>query len=174
MVDTDAVRRATAKIERRPAGRPAAGLPRSRVGVDVPQEQATTAAIRAALEDGRALHIRYYTAGRDAVTRRTVDPMRMLLVEGRGYLEAWCRRAGAVRLFRLDRVDDVAVLDEPAAPPPDAAPTDLSAAGVPGPARARQRGAAARPAGPLDRRVLPGGGARRAASRRRRARSRRA
>jgi predicted DNA-binding transcriptional regulator YafY len=35
--------------------------------------------------------------------------------------------AGAVRLFRLDRVDDVAVLDEPAAAPPDAEPTDLSA-----------------------------------------------
>ena len=67
--------------------------------------------MRAALEAGRALRIRYYTAGRDDVTRRTVDPMRLLLVEGRGYLEAWCRRAGAVRLFRLDRVDDVAVLD---------------------------------------------------------------
>jgi proteasome accessory factor C len=123
MVDTDAVRRATAKIERAVGGGHAGG-----VAVDVtPQEQATTAAIRAALEDGRALTIRYYTAGRDDVTRRTVDPMRMLLVEGRGYLEAWCRRAGAVRLFRLDRVDDVVVLDEPAAPPPDAAPADLSA-----------------------------------------------
>ena len=53
--------------------------------------------------------------------------MRLLLVEGRGYLEAWCRRAEAVRLFRLDRVDDVAVLDEPAAAPPDAEPTDVSA-----------------------------------------------
>ena len=31
-----------------------------------------------------------------------------------------------MRLFRLDRVDDVAVLDEPAAAPPDAAPADLS------------------------------------------------
>jgi proteasome accessory factor C len=121
MVDTDAVRRATAKIERAVGGGPAG------IAVDVtPQEQATTAAVRAALESGRALHIRYYTAGRDAVTRRTVDPMRMLLVEGRGYLEAWCRRAGAVRLFRLDRVDEVTVLDEPAAPPPDAAPADLS------------------------------------------------
>jgi proteasome accessory factor C len=122
MVDTDAVRRATAKIERAVGG--AAGG----VAVEVSlQEQATTAAIRAALEDGHALAIRYYTAGRDVVTRRTVDPMRLLLVEGRGYLEAWCRRAGAVRLFRLDRVDDVAVLDEPAAPPPDATHTDLSA-----------------------------------------------
>jgi proteasome accessory factor C len=53
--------------------------------------------------------------------------MRLLLVEGRGYLEAWCRRATAVRLFRLDRVDEVTVLDEPAAAPPEAEPTDLSA-----------------------------------------------
>jgi proteasome accessory factor C len=122
MVDTDAVRRATAKLGA--VADPAAGG----VAVEVSrQEQATTAAVREALEAGRALRIRYYTAGRDDVTRRTVDPMRLLLVEGRGYLEAWCRRAGAVRLFRLDRVDDVAVLDEPAAAPPDAVPTDLSA-----------------------------------------------
>ncbi len=122
MVDTDAVRRATAKIEQAVGGPPAG------VAVEVtPQEQATTAAIRGALEDGRAVSIRYYTAGRDAVTRRTVDPMRLLLVEGRGYLEAWCRRVEAVRLFRLDRVEAVAVLDEPAAPPPDATPADLSA-----------------------------------------------
>ena len=46
--------------------------------------------------------------------------MQLLLVEGRWYLEAWCRRAEGVRLFRLDRVDDVAVLDEAAAPPPEA------------------------------------------------------
>jgi proteasome accessory factor C len=91
------------------------------------QEQATTAALREALESGRAVTIRYYTAGRDAVSRRTVDPMRLLLVEGRGYLEAWCRLAEGVRLFRLDRVDDVVVLDEPAATPPDAQPADVPA-----------------------------------------------
>jgi proteasome accessory factor C len=123
MVDTDAVRRATAKIERAVGGDAGGG-----VAVDVsPQEQATTAAVREALESRRALRIRYYTAGRDDVTHRTVDPMRLLLVEGRGYLEAWCRRARAVRLFRLDRVDDAAVLPEPAAAPPDAQPTDVSA-----------------------------------------------
>jgi proteasome accessory factor C len=72
------------------------------------------------------MRIVYYTAGRDAVSQRTIDPMRLLIVEGRGYLEAWCRRAEAVRLFRLDRVEDVEVLDEPAAPPPDAEPTDVS------------------------------------------------
>jgi proteasome accessory factor C len=123
MVDTDAVRRATAKIERAvgDAGRDGMAVQLTR------QEETTTSAVRTALDAGRALRIVYYTAGRDVVSRRVVDPMRLLLVEGRGYLEAWCRRAEAVRLFRLDRVDAVEVLDEPAAPPPDVEPTDVSA-----------------------------------------------
>ena len=122
MVDTDAVARATAKIERAVGDAGAGGVA---VGV-TEQEQATTAALREALESGRAVRIRYYTAGRDAVSRRTVDPMRLLLVEGRGYLEAWCRLAEAVRLFRLDRVDDAVVLAEPVAAPPDAQHADVS------------------------------------------------
>lgn len=123
VVDTGAVRRATAKIEQAVGGAAPAG-----VAVDLTrEEEATAAAVRRALEHGRALRIVYYTAGRDAVSRRVVDPMRLLIADGRSYLEAWCRRAEGVRLFRLDRVEDVAVLDEPAAPPPDAEPTDVSA-----------------------------------------------
>jgi proteasome accessory factor C len=123
MVDTAAVRRATAKVERAVGD---AGL--AAVAVDVNgEEEATTATVRGAVDGGRAVRIRYYTASRDAVSRRTVDPMRLLLVEGRTYLEAWCRLAEGVRLFRLDRVEDVEVLDEPAVPPPDARPTDVSA-----------------------------------------------
>jgi proteasome accessory factor C len=124
MVDTDVVRRAVAKIES------AVGAADAPAGVAVgltAREEETTAAVRAALDRGRALRIRYYTASRDVVGERTVDPMRLLLVEGREYLEAWCRSAEGVRLFRLDRVDDVVQLPEPAAPPPSARPTDLSA-----------------------------------------------
>ncbi|HVL83489.1 MAG TPA: WYL domain-containing protein [Pseudonocardia sp.] len=123
MVDTDAVRRAVAKIERAVGAATPAG-----VAVELTaREEASTAAVRAALQAGRVLRIRYYTAGRDAVSDRIVDPMRLVVVEGRGYLEAWCRGAEAVRLFRLDRVEDVEMLDESAAPPPEAEPTDLSA-----------------------------------------------
>jgi proteasome accessory factor C len=46
-------------------------------------------------------------------------------VGDRAYLEAWCRRADAVRLFRVDRIDAFDELDEPAAPPPQAQPTDV-------------------------------------------------
>ncbi len=124
MVDADAVRRATAKIEH------AVGDTGDAAAVAVgltEQEETTTAAVRKALEHGRAVRIRYYTASRDAVGERTVDPMRLLLVEGRGYLEAWCRTAEAVRLFRLDRVEDLTELTEPAVLPPHARPTDVSA-----------------------------------------------
>jgi proteasome accessory factor C len=122
VVDTAAVQRATAKIERAVGD---AGL--SGVAVGFTREEAeTTATVRGALEAGRAMRIVYYTAGRDAVSQRTIDPMRLLIVEGRSYLEAWCRRAEGVRLFRLDRVEDAEVLDEPAAAPAEAEPTDVS------------------------------------------------
>jgi proteasome accessory factor C len=124
MVDTEVVRRAVAKIE---GAVGSADLPAGvAVGITA-REEATTGAVRAALDRRRALRIRYYTASRDTEAERTVDPMRLLLVEGRGYLEAWCRSAEAVRLFRLDRIDEVRELDEPAAPPREARPTDLSA-----------------------------------------------
>jgi proteasome accessory factor C len=131
VADTAAVRRATAKIEHAvgdatPVGL-AVDLGAHDLGGDPGRgEAADITIIREALTAGRALRIRYYTAGRDAVSQRTVDPMRLLIADGRSYLEAWCRRAEAVRLFRLDRVDDVVLLDEPAAPPPDAVPTDVS------------------------------------------------
>ncbi|WP_031465779.1 helix-turn-helix transcriptional regulator [Sciscionella sediminilitoris] len=124
VTDTDAVRRALAKIETAAGGAEApvvVGLTETR-GVD----EQVRATVREGLDAGRALWIRYYTVARDEISDRTVDPMRLLLVEGRSYLEAWCRSAEGVRLFRLDRIDEVRVLDEASAPPADAEPTDLS------------------------------------------------
>jgi proteasome accessory factor C len=53
--------------------------------------------------------------------------MRLLVVEGRTYLEGWCRRAEGVRLFRLDRVLSADVLDVPAEVPDQAEPKDVDA-----------------------------------------------
>ena len=121
VVDAGAVRRALAKIEA------AAGRADGVVVGLATREEAALAAVRDALDHRRALRIRYYTASRDTVGERTVDPMRLLLMEGRSYLEAWCRCAEGMRLFRLDRIEHVATLDEPAMPPPHARPTDVSA-----------------------------------------------
>jgi proteasome accessory factor C len=78
------------------------------------------ATVRAAVERGHALRITYYTATRDATTDRVIDPMRVVVVTDRSYVEAWCRRAQAVRLFRVDRIDALTELDEQAVPPPQA------------------------------------------------------
>jgi proteasome accessory factor C len=82
--------------------------------------------VRGAIDRKRALRLTYYTAARDATTERVVDPIRVLLVEGRTYLEAWCRSAEAVRRFRLDRIDAAAELDEPARPPAGAGGGDVT------------------------------------------------
>ena len=121
--ERDAVDRALAKVEQ--AAGAAAG-PAHRVEIAVEGEERVVPVVQSALEQKRRLHLSYYVPGRDETTERDVDPMRLLLVEGRSYLEGWCRRAEGVRLFRLDRVAEVTVLDEPAQPPGDVQPRDLS------------------------------------------------
>jgi len=115
------VERALAKIES------AAGeLADTPVAVRLPGDHDRLATIRGAVERRRALRLTYYTATRDSTSERVVDPMRVLVVGGRAYLEAWCRMAQAVRRFRVDRIDGLVELEEPAAPPPQARPTDVS------------------------------------------------
>jgi proteasome accessory factor C len=121
VADAGSVRRALAKIEA------AAGETDGVVLGLATREEAALATVRAALDHRRALCIRYYTPSRDTVSERIVDPMRLLLVEGRSYLEAWCRAVEEMRLFRLDRIEHVITLDEPAQPPPHARPADVSA-----------------------------------------------
>ena len=73
--------------------------------------------VREALENGRQLWMRYYTASRDAVTERTVDPLRLLVTDGQTYLEAYCHLVAGIRHFRVDRIEEVRLLDEPAQQP---------------------------------------------------------
>src|SRR5690349_21359493 len=120
LAERDAVARALAKIEH------AAGdLADAPVEVRLPGNADRLEMLRDVVQRRRAMHITYYTATRDETTDRVVDPMRVLVVGGKAYLEAWCRRAEAVRLFRIDRIDAYTELDEPAAPPAQARPTDV-------------------------------------------------
>ena len=73
-------------------------------------------ALTTALADSRALEIEYEGAARDTTSLRTVDPVRVLVAEGYSYLEAYCRRAKATRLFRLDRIVAATVLAEASNP----------------------------------------------------------
>lgn len=122
--ESDAVRRALAKIESAVGGEVG---PAGRVAVAVESEAEVAAVARRALDEHRRLRLTYYVPGRDETTERDVDPMRLVLAGGRSYLEAWCRRVEDVRLFRLDRVLDVALIDQAAEVPAEARPHDFSA-----------------------------------------------
>jgi proteasome accessory factor C len=50
------------------------------------------------------VEIDYYSFARDEMTTRVVDPWRVFHAFGAWYLAAWCHRAEAERLFRIDRV----------------------------------------------------------------------
>src|SRR6266581_4119250 len=124
--DRSALSRLIAKLEAA-AGEAALLSAQVAVQVDIPDHDAEGYAgqIRAALSARRRVHLRYYVPGRDEATERDVDPMRLLVVEGQPYLEGWCLRAEGVRLFRLDRVLGLEVLDVPSAPPAEAEPVDV-------------------------------------------------
>src|SRR3989440_1471046 len=114
----DAVRRALGKIESA-AGALAEAAP---VAVQLPGNADRLATIRGVVERRRALHITYYAATRDETTERVVDPMRVLVAEGRAYLEAWCRRARAGRPFPGGPGGRVTPPHHPAPPPPPGPP----------------------------------------------------
>ncbi|MBB3037277.1 helix-turn-helix transcriptional regulator [Hoyosella altamirensis] len=114
MVDPAAAQSAIAKIE---AAAGVASKERDETAKPAVGDSDAAAAAREAVLDGRALRLRYYSASRDALTERVVDPIRTLLVDDQSYLQAWCRMAEGVRLFRFDRIDDATVLDEPAVVP---------------------------------------------------------
>lgn len=108
LVDVDAVHSLLAKLE------DAAGSIAAAVSVAPPEAAPALPTVREALTGQRRLRIRYYTASRDDVTVRDVDPIRLLVVDGHSYLEAYCYRSQAVRRFRVDRIDDATILDVPA------------------------------------------------------------
>lgn len=120
LVQRDAVARALAKVERA-AGDSADAA----VAISPRRDSDRLEQLRGAVDRRRALRITYYTASRDETTDRMVDPMRVIVVGGMAYLEAWCRRAQGVRLFRVDRIDACAETGESSAVPPTARQTDV-------------------------------------------------
>lgn len=103
----------------------------AQVDVQLPSHEVEVNRLRGTLSDaverGRRVRMGYYVPARDEATERTVDPMRVVSAGGHSYLEAWCNLAEDPRLFRLDRIIDVEVLDEPVADHSDVRPRDLDA-----------------------------------------------
>ena len=97
--DDDALARALAKLDAALGVRAAVGL-----DVDAPSFLGD---VRAATEEGRSVEIEYLSGSRDELTTRVVDPVQVITIDGHWYLDGWCRRAGDMRRFRVDRINAV-------------------------------------------------------------------
>lgn len=99
------------------------GIPEQQADVVDTAESDIIARVRAAVRDGRRVHMRYRGRADDQPHERVVDPWALDLVDGEWYLQGHDRRAGERRAFRLDRVVALEVTDEPLAhPAPDELP----------------------------------------------------
>lgn len=76
-------------------------LPDLVVAIDAPEH---LDAVRSAADRDERLEIDYWSAGRDELTTRRIDPSTVFFALGEWYVDAWCRRAGDHRLFRVDRI----------------------------------------------------------------------
>jgi proteasome accessory factor C len=101
-----ALRRAAGKLDAVLGGR-------SLLRIDL-REPAHLAAVREASESGRQLELRYYSASSDQESVRVVDPVGVVSIEGRWYLDGYCHNARGMRRFRVDRVSAARLTGEPA------------------------------------------------------------
>ena len=122
--ERDAVVRALAKLEAA-TGSAAADTSRIQVVIDEETSGASVSLAREALAARRRIHLRYLVPGRDESTERDDDPMRLINFDAHWYLEGWCHRAEGVRLFRLDRIETLDILEQDGTPPASAEPRDL-------------------------------------------------
>jgi proteasome accessory factor C len=80
------------------------------VGRRVDDDAPIVAAIDRARREKRLIEIRY-PSGSEVRTRK-VEPLLMSSIDGRWYLNAYCRHAEGGRLFRLERILSARVLEE--------------------------------------------------------------
>jgi len=123
--DRDAVESALVKIS---AAAGDAGAAADALAVDLAPgvPESTLSLIRRALRTRTRLHLRYLVPSRDETTERDISPMRLAGIDGGWYLEGWCHQAEAVRLFRLDRVVELSLLDLDGTPPREAVRRDTA------------------------------------------------
>jgi proteasome accessory factor C len=65
--------------------------------------------IEKALRDKSGVEIVYHSSYSDTITRRTVLPIELRMENGSEYLWGVCQKASALRSFRVDRIQSVAV-----------------------------------------------------------------
>jgi predicted DNA-binding transcriptional regulator YafY len=88
-----------------------------RDGSEALAESGVVSLLSLASQQHRQVHLRYNSDG--DITERMYDPYSVIQYDGRWYVVGYCHLRRALRTFRLDRVDSVALLDTAFNPPPD-------------------------------------------------------
>lgn len=99
--EAEALRSALAKIEAALGGGALGDL---QIDVGETAETGPLETVRQGIADRATLEIDYYSANRDQLTARRIDPEHVFSALGNWYVVAWDRTAEGERLFRLDRV----------------------------------------------------------------------
>lgn len=99
----------------------ALGVDASQVQVDLGDVAASTLTLlQQAVDEHRQVEVDYYAFGRDERSTRRLDPHRVHVDQGQWYLVAHDHERDDARVFRVDRIEGIRLLDEPSAPPPTA------------------------------------------------------
>jgi len=72
-----------------------------------PSDSAVLDVVREAIQERSQLRLVYFSAQRDQVSERDVDPLRLYSLDNTWYFEAYCHSAQGLRNFRLDRVQEI-------------------------------------------------------------------
>ncbi len=78
---------------------------------DVPTPDAV-GVLRSAISQRRVVHLEYLGMSSNERTEREVEGRNVFFNLGNWYLSAFCRLADSPRIFRVDRVDTIEILDE--------------------------------------------------------------
>jgi len=84
----------------------------SAIDIDVAGESGTLAALKAAAADQKVVRITYRSLSREEETVREIEPWALVSTLGNWYVQGFCRMVGAERVFRVDRIRDLVVLEE--------------------------------------------------------------
>jgi predicted DNA-binding transcriptional regulator YafY len=68
--------------------------------------------LQEAIHQHQVVHLRYHAQHTNEVTEREVEPLNLLYLDKTWVLTAYCRLRRASRVFRLDRIDRLRVLEE--------------------------------------------------------------
>lgn len=100
---------------------------------DVRPWEQTIHVLRRCIGERRCVQIVYHGRSRAEETARTVEPYALALLWGNWYLVGFCRLRREIRTFRLERIREVAALDERFARPRDFAVREYLARAMPQP-----------------------------------------